>query len=126
MSRLKPIETTCSYCSKKFLAKRSDAKFCGSGCRAQWSNVQKAKPAIIAEATPEIIEAARPAIIAEVVAEVKKMISKQYQVNVTKNTAGVTVGMDRGRELFLEELEFRFQKLVVDGTHFYDGPEKRI
>lgn len=57
MSRLQPIEKDCLQCNKTFLAKRSDAKFCGNVCRAQHSDIQKI--------TPMIIQAAKPAIIAE-------------------------------------------------------------
>ena len=56
MSRLKPTEKICEYCSKKFLAQRSDARFCAGSCRAQAANIQRAKPAIIEAAKPEIIQ----------------------------------------------------------------------
>ena len=57
MSRLQPVQKQCTFCNKNFFAKRSDAKFCGNACRANYSMIQKAKPAIIAEAKAEIIEA---------------------------------------------------------------------
>lgn len=82
MSRERPIEKICLNCSKVFLAKRRDVKYCCSNCRVRYSEKMKLTPIIIKEATPGIIARSKPEILNQVVEQVNKLIENTEDGNL--------------------------------------------
>lgn len=114
MSRLHPIETTCSYCSKKFLAKRSDARFCGSPCRAQWSNIQKAKPAIVAEARKSFAEEQRLKFDSIRVPDEYKRLVEKLALLRGKDDAWIARKINAHKHRVIDDFEVGFSKSAID------------
>ncbi len=106
MSRLKPVDKVCLHCSKKYTAKRSDAKFCSDKCRATASTINRVKPLIVAETMAIVEKENRAKYDAIVVPDEYKKLVSEY----------VKIAKIEGNDWYDRCISL-YQKLLVDDAH---------